>query len=352
MVKHRGCMSNGLECDKWIKKKGERLERLSARKKREWLDSGSDHGFVRLFAPASSRSIVYPLTIRSTVQDVCSILGFEGLYLQIGGLHIRSLPSSARPLHLQNEILTSIGYERLRECMEVGDATHLTHIFCFYMGLPEHGALAGTSNEILVAKCLVRKGRLLQKWNKRRCILYNGTIRIEHENEDDEMLLLSRYRVEVTEGNKGKYLRLTDGSQLYNFLFEAIGEMNLWLSRVVQTQMTPTCDLSDQRLLFLPDRLFSVGVERHIVSLNLRRNSLILRPNKQIRAPLLGWLDDVHRLINLRSLNIGDNALNSFPPTITRLTSLTELILCGNRIAELPIQIGLLHKSVLLQFLS
>ncbi|VDK26608.1 unnamed protein product [Anisakis simplex] len=108
--------------------------------------------------------------------------------------------------------------------------------------------------------------------------------------------------------------------------------------------MTPTCDLSDQRLLFLPDRLFSVGVERHIVSLNLRRNSLILRPNKQIRAPLLGWLDDVHRLINLRSLNIGDNALNSFPPTITRLTSLTELILCGNRIAELPIQIGLLHN--------
>lgn len=45
---------------------------------------------------------------------------------------------------------------------------------------PEHGTLAGTSNEILVAKCLVRKGRILQKWIKRQCVLYNGTIRIEH----------------------------------------------------------------------------------------------------------------------------------------------------------------------------
>lgn len=64
--------------------------------------------------------------------------------------------------------------------------------------------------------------------------MYFHQITIDLENEDDEMLLLSRYRVEVTESNKGKYLRLTDASQIYCFLFEAIGEMNLWLSRVVQ----------------------------------------------------------------------------------------------------------------------
>ncbi|KHN77064.1 Protein phosphatase PHLPP-like protein [Toxocara canis] len=279
-------------------KKPGRLERLTGRKKREWLDAGCDHGFVRLYAPAGSRSIVYPLTIKSTVQDVCSVLGFEELYLQIGGLHI--------------------------------------------------SALAGTSNEILIAKCLVRKGRILQKWIKRRCILYNGTIRIEYENEDDEILLLSRYRVQVAEGSKGKYLRLSDASQVYCFLFEAIGEMNLWLSRVIQTQMAPSCDLSDQGLLFLPDRLFSVGVERQIISLNLRRNSLVLRPNDEVHSPPLGWLDDVHRLINLRSLNIADNALHSFPSSVTRLTALTELILCGNRITELSPQIGLLHSLSIL----
>ncbi|VDM42032.1 unnamed protein product [Toxocara canis] len=329
-------------------KKPGRLERLTGRKKREWLDAGCDHGFVRLYAPAGSRSIVYPLTIKSTVQDVCSVLGFEELYLQIGGLHIRSLPSSARPLCLQNEILTTIGYEHLNDCMEVGDATHLTHIFCFYMG-------------ILIIS--FKRTNTITYLKKHQCLLctikiikFCGGILSQYplsyvENEDDEILLLSRYRVQVAEGSKGKYLRLSDASQVYCFLFEAIGEMNLWLSRVIQTQMAPSCDLSDQGLLFLPDRLFSVGVERQIISLNLRRNSLVLRPNDEVHSPPLGWLDDVHRLINLRSLNIADNALHSFPSSVTRLTALTELILCGNRITELSPQIGLLHRRETLIYL-
>uniref|UniRef100_A0A915BNH5 PPM-type phosphatase domain-containing protein n=1 Tax=Parascaris univalens TaxID=6257 RepID=A0A915BNH5_PARUN len=106
--------------------------------------------------------------------------------------------------------------------------------------------------------------------------------------------------------------------------------------------------LSDQRLLFLPDRLFSIGVERQIISLNLRRNSLVLRPNNEIRTPPLGWLDDVHRLSSLRSLNIADNSLQSFPLAVTRLISLTELVLSGNRIAEIPPQIGLLSSLCIL----
>lgn len=54
------------------------------------------------------------------------------------------------------------------------------------------------------------------------------------EGEDDEMILLSRYRADVAEGSRGKYLRLTDNTHVYCFQFEAIGEMNLWLSRVLQ----------------------------------------------------------------------------------------------------------------------
>lgn len=57
---------------------------------------------------------------------------------------------------------------------------------------------------------------------------------------DDEMLLLSRYRIDVTEGNRGKYLRLTDSSTVYSLHFEAIGEMNLWLTRLLQVY-TCTC---------------------------------------------------------------------------------------------------------------
>lgn len=48
--------------------------------------------------------------------------------------YFRNLSTGARPLELQNEILSNIGYETERECMSVGDATHLTHLFCFYIG--------------------------------------------------------------------------------------------------------------------------------------------------------------------------------------------------------------------------
>ncbi|EJW80099.1 hypothetical protein WUBG_08992, partial [Wuchereria bancrofti] len=273
-------------------RKPTKLERLTSNRKREWLESGAENGFIRLYAPTGLRSLIYPVTLQTTVQDICSILGFESLYLQIGGC---------------------------RPEQTVGD---------------------GACSEILIAWCHVRKGRLLQKWNKRRCTLYNGTIRIEYDNTDDEILLLSRYRVEVTEGNRGKYLRLTDSSNIYNLKFEAIGEMNLWLTRLLQTQMAPICDLSDHRLLLLPDELFSVGVNRQIVTLNLRRNSLQFRPSNQIQNPLLGWLDDVGRLHSLRSLNIADNLLYHFPITISHLSNLTELILSGNCISYIPAQIA------------
>ncbi|KAM3715892.1 Uncharacterized protein ACO02O_11806 [Dirofilaria immitis] len=60
-------------------------------RKREWLESGKEHGFLRLYAPTRSRSLIYPVTLQTTVQDICSILGFEGLYLQIGGYKISTM---------------------------------------------------------------------------------------------------------------------------------------------------------------------------------------------------------------------------------------------------------------------
>ncbi|VDK72014.1 unnamed protein product, partial [Litomosoides sigmodontis] len=212
---------------------------------------------------------------------------------------------------------------------------------------PEQVADRGASNEILIAWCHMRKGRLLQKWIKRRCTLYNGTIRIEH-GVSDEILLLTRYRVDAVEGSRGRYLRLTDSSNTYNFRFEAVGEMNLWLTRLLQTQMAPNCDLSDHRLLLLPAELFSVASVRQIVTLNLRKNSLQFRPSNQIQNPLLGWLDDIGRLRSLRSLNIADNSLHHFPISITHLNNLTELTLSGNRISYIPAQIAdLINLTVL-----
>uniref|UniRef100_A0A0R3RN63 UBX domain-containing protein n=1 Tax=Elaeophora elaphi TaxID=1147741 RepID=A0A0R3RN63_9BILA len=115
-------------------RKQTKLERLTSSRKREWLESGAGHGFLRLYAPIGSRSLIYPVTLQTTVQDICSILGFESLFLQIGGCKISNLSMGDYPLQLQNQILTNIGYETQAECMAVGDAAHLTHLFCFFIG--------------------------------------------------------------------------------------------------------------------------------------------------------------------------------------------------------------------------
>uniref|UniRef100_A0A158R576 PPM-type phosphatase domain-containing protein n=1 Tax=Syphacia muris TaxID=451379 RepID=A0A158R576_9BILA len=341
----------------FLQKKRAVLERLTLRKKQAWLTGYDDRGFLRLYAPTRSRSIVFPVTVETTVAEVCSVLGFDSIYLQIGGLHISKLKPEVRLLELQNEILMTIGYESANECSKIGDATHLTHIFCFYMGQPEHSNAAGTSKDILVANCYVRKGRMLHKWLKRRCVLYNGTIRIENaycyiltlgNGNEDEVIILSRYRIEVSDCNRGKYLRISDSSKHYCLLFDAIGEMNLWLTRVLQTQIAPSCDLSEQRLLFLPDRLFCVGVDKQILSLNLRRNSLQHKTSELARTPSLGWLDDLTRLSSLRMLNISDNSLKIFPKSIVQLTCLTELYLSGNCLQEIPPEISHLQNLVTL----
>ncbi|VDK28063.1 unnamed protein product [Gongylonema pulchrum] len=169
------------------------------------------------------------------------------------------------------------------------------------------------------------------------------------EGGDDEILLLSRYRADVSEGSRGKYLRLIESSNVvYCLHFDAIGEMNLWLSRLLQCQLAPSCDLSDRRLLLLPDQLFSSTVNRQIVSLNLRHNSLQYRPSNQVLSPLLGWLDELNRLQALRSLNIADNSLYYFPNAATQLFNLTELILSGNRISCIPTQISELTNLTVL----
>lgn len=61
----------------------------------------------------------------------------------------------------------------------------------------------------------------------------------------------------------------------------------------------------------------------------------------------MGWLDDLPRLESLRSLNLADNDLRSCPSALFQLNALTELVLSGNKLSELPAGIGKLRKYVL-----
>lgn len=58
-----------------------------------------------------------------------------------------------------------------------------------------------------------------------------------------------------------------------------------------------------------------------------------------------GWLDDLPRLQSLRHLNLAENDVGpSLPAPLLQLTSLTELNLSGNRLVDIPEEIGGLRK--------
>uniref|UniRef100_A0AC35GDY6 PPM-type phosphatase domain-containing protein n=1 Tax=Panagrolaimus sp. PS1159 TaxID=55785 RepID=A0AC35GDY6_9BILA len=329
--------------------KHKRIEKITDQQKRQWLSKRSENGFVRFYRPSGQQHVTVPLTTQMTALQVCEAFDLDPLYLSIGNQQIKQLSNDNRPLQMQNEILMTLGYSSIQECLSIGGSEHLSHIFCFFTGRPLTSVQHGISNILLVANCLVGRGRILQRWSKKRCILYNDTIRIENESgssriegDEDSILLLNKYRVELADSNHGRCLRLSSSVQKICFVFEDSSDLQLWSAHATQCSIAPNCDLSDRQLLFLPDKLFYVGSQRMITNLNLRRNSLLLKPTNTIGSPLIGWLDDVARFPSLRTLNIADNSLYTFPHSVVQLTALMELNLSGNRISILPSNIRML----------
>lgn len=102
-------------------------------------------------------------------------------------------------------------------------------------------------------------------------------------------------------------------------------------------------DLSNCHLEFIPETVF-VNIELQI--LILRHNALRERPfDEDIYT--IGWLDDLPRFTFLRSLNLADNQLMTFPLSLCNVRSLMELNLASNKLEEIPPQICELVKYVL-----
>src|SRR5690606_36156170 len=89
---------------------------------------------------------------------------------------------------------------------------------------------------------------------------------------------LNKFKVEVADSNHGRCLKLSTSTQKICFVFENPSDLQQWAAHATQCSIVPNCDLSDGQLIFLPDKLFYVGSQRMITSLNLRRNSLLLKP--------------------------------------------------------------------------
>uniref|UniRef100_A0A914EMX4 PHLPP-like RA domain-containing protein n=1 Tax=Acrobeloides nanus TaxID=290746 RepID=A0A914EMX4_9BILA len=96
--------------------------------------SSSDPKLHRSLDDTGQRSLTIPLTTQTTVRDVCQSFKLQSIFFQTGNQHIRQLSAESRPLQVQNEILLTLGYHSVEECLQIGDASHLKHIFCFYIG--------------------------------------------------------------------------------------------------------------------------------------------------------------------------------------------------------------------------
>ncbi|KAK3086917.1 hypothetical protein FSP39_025370 [Pinctada imbricata] len=270
---------------------------------REWIEKDSNNGFIRVFNSDSENS----------------------------------------RLAIQNEYLQKIGYRDLKKIQEMGSDDCLPWLVKFYAGKPISD---GTySRNQLTSHAYVRKGKLLYQWVRRLCVI-SGTrlliYRDKNKNSKPTVVQLAKGSVEeVNVKGHERCLKLTStlqGDRSVYLSFDSDNEYSKWLRKTKKAtaKLPSKADLSNCHLEFLPETVF---INEDLQLLNLRHNALKERPIEE-DIYTIGWLDDLPRFYNLRSLNLADNDLHSFPGAICKIKTLTELNIASNKISEIPVQIS------------
>ncbi|KAF8357496.1 phlp-2 [Pristionchus pacificus] len=303
--------------------------------------STSSVGILRLYSPSGDQSRLITVSMDTTVEELCEQLRTDYIFLQIGNNQSKALPSSACPFRVLIDILETLGYSSVSECYALSSQPFLKHIFAFYLGQPHK---RDEDFELLRAKAWIRKGKMMKRWTRADCLLYNHTIRISKVGEEDDIILLGGARVDRHITKRGESLRIDTPSTQFCLLFDDPSSLHGWITACRKSEVTSRCDLSDRGLLLVPDHIFSSKGRSVLTHLNLRRNSLLIRANSlsSTPAPLLGWVEDIGRLSLLQHLDLSSNRLGSFPPPLSQLSSLTRLSLSANQLDTLPIHIRLL----------
>jgi len=102
-----------------------------------WLVADPGNGFVRVFAPGSVRaSRLVPCTLMTTAHKICLQLGIPGtsLHVQLAGDAVRRLEPHDRPLTIQNDYLTTLGYTSVAAMQAEGISEDLAYLVKFYSG--------------------------------------------------------------------------------------------------------------------------------------------------------------------------------------------------------------------------
>jgi len=104
-----------------------------------WLVADPGNGFVRVFAPGGvgiRTSRLVPCTLTTTAHKVCLQLGVPGtsLHIQLAGDAVRRLEPHDRPLAIQNDYLTTLGYTNVAAMQAEGISEDLVYLVKFYSG--------------------------------------------------------------------------------------------------------------------------------------------------------------------------------------------------------------------------
>jgi len=117
-----------------------------------WLVADPGNGLVRVFAPGGVEvraSRLVPCTLTTTAHKICLQLGVPGtsLHLQLAGDAVRRLEPHDKPLTIQNDYLTTLGYTNVAAMQAEGISDDLVYLVKFYSGTYRRTSPTFTSNE-------------------------------------------------------------------------------------------------------------------------------------------------------------------------------------------------------------
>uniref|UniRef100_A0A4W5RH31 PH domain and leucine rich repeat protein phosphatase 1 n=1 Tax=Hucho hucho TaxID=62062 RepID=A0A4W5RH31_9TELE len=315
--------------------------------------TGSTGGEPSLINPPSScgsNSLARPLTGRAAVEHDLVVPGEQrgvpgpekasptlALFAQLHGGAMRRLEDDEKPLQMQNEYLSNLGYGDPWRVQEEGMDPEIGCLIRFYAGKPQ--CVSGADRVQLTGVFNVRKGKLalpVNRWSRRHITL-SGTclivssVKYAHTGKMHILPLIGG-KVEEVRRHSHCLAFSSSGpqSQTYYISYDSYTEHLRWHRQAAKivSQRVSSVDLSCCSLEELPSQLF---YSQDLTHLNLKHNYLT-------------GLTHLTRFCRLRSLNLSNNALSDFPLAVCDITSLTELNLQGNLLTSLPSALGTMHS--------
>ncbi|XP_038662467.1 PH domain leucine-rich repeat-containing protein phosphatase 2-like isoform X1 [Scyliorhinus canicula] len=273
----------------------------------------------------------------TTTTELCT-QDKDDLYLQLHGDLIRRMNPDERPLQILYDYLTGLGFQDPVRIQEEGAMADLSCMIRYFHGKPS--SIEQLDRILLSGVFSVRKGKTqLHKWSERQVILC-GTCLIVSSVKECQMgkmhvLPLTGGKVEEVKRRQCCLMFSSAGQQgqTYYITFDSYPEYLRWLRQAskVVSQRIGTVDLSCYSLEELPEYLF---FSQDITHLNLRHNFM--------QADV--GLCNLNRFTQLKSLNLSNNKLTTFPASLCEISTLTEVNLSCNRIQNIPEEIGNLQN--------